>query len=198
MEVKRLVLGALATNTYLLKEGDEVILIDPASKAERLIEEIGDNHLLAILLTHGHFDHIRACDELHDKYNVPVYLMAEDDMLAHDKYQGRDFNLYFYLTCKTVPLKEGKMKIGPFQFEVIHTPGHTEGSVLFKFDNCLFTGDTLFKGSVGRTDLEGGNQNKLNQSLKYIKNLNPNLIIYPGHEDVSVLEDELKYNYYLQ
>lgn len=188
----------MATNTYLLQEGDKAILIDPASKAEKLIDILGDLKLEAILLTHGHFDHIKAVDGLYERYHCPVYLHEKDEVIARDKLSGSEFGLVAYVSCPTVPLQEGKMKIGPFEFEVIFTPGHTEGSAIFVFDDCIFTGDTLFKGSVGRTDLFSGDLRKLKQSLNIFRNFTKDYLIYSGHEDDSTLYYELATNYFLR
>ena len=197
MEIKQFVLGPIATNTYLLTEGKDALLIDPASKPEKLIEILGDLNLIGILLTHGHFDHIKAVDGLYEKYHCPVYLHEDDEILARDKYSGADFGLVSYITCKTEKLIQGKMNIGPFNFEVIFTPGHTEGSVIYVFEDSIFTGDTLFKGSVGRTDLKGGDARKLKDSLRVFKQFNKNYNIYPGHEETTNILDELANNYYL-
>ncbi len=198
MEVKRFVLGPIATNTYLLEEDGKAILIDPASKANKLIEILGDLELVAVLLTHGHFDHIKAVDGLYDRYKCPVYLHEADEIIARDKLSGAEFGLVSYISCPTVPLKEGKMKIGPFEFEVIFTPGHTDGSLIYVFDDIIFTGDTLFKGSVGRTDLFMGDARKLKQSLNIFKNLEKDFRICPGHEEETTLYFELATNYYLR
>ena len=198
MEVKRFVLGPIATNTYLLEEDGKAILIDPASKANKLIEILGDLELVAVLLTHGHFDHIKAVDGLYDRYKCPVYLHEADEIIARDKLSGAEFGLVSYISCPTVPLEEGKMKIGPFEFEVIFTPGHTDGSLIYVFDDIIFTGDTLFKGSVGRTDLFMGDARKLKQSLNIFKNLEKDFRICPGHEEETTLYFELATNYYLR
>lgn len=198
MEIKRFVLGPIQTNTYLLINGNDALLIDPASKSEKLINILGDLNLIGILLTHGHFDHIKAVDGLVEKYKCPVYLNEADEKLARDKYAGDIFGLVAYITCKITPLQEGEMSIGSFDFEVVFTPGHTEGSVIYIFDDAIFSGDTLFKGGCGRTDLKGGNQSKLNASLKIFKNFNRDYLIYPGHDEPSTLYDELKYNFYLR
>ena len=197
MEIKKYVLGPLATNTYMLIEGNDVILIDPASKAEKLIELLGDYNLVAILLTHGHFDHIKAVDGLYEHYHCPVYLHQDDEILARDKYSGKDFGLVSYITCPSNRIEEGKMNIKEFNFEVVYTPGHTEGSVIYVFDEAIFTGDTLFAGSVGRTDLDGGNQSKLNLSLRIFTKFAKDYDIYPGHDSSSKLSIELIYNPYL-
>lgn len=199
MKIKRIIAGAFQTNTYLLEINDEAILIDPASKPEKLIEMLGDKKLIAILLTHGHFDHIKAVDGLYDKYKCPIFLNEEDKELVKDKHAAESFMIS---NCPTISkpltyLKEEKMKIGDFEFEVIFTPGHTKGSVCFKFKEDLFTGDTLFRGSVGRTDLKGGDNSKLKNSLRIIKELDGSLIVHPGHDEQSILDFELVTNPYL-
>lgn len=199
MKIDRFIMGMFATNTYLLTIDNDCILIDPASKADKLIEILGDRHLLAILLTHGHFDHIKAVDELVKKYNCPVYINEKDEYLIRNKEQGLPFGITTsaYVSVPVNHIEEGIKEIGPFKFETIFTPGHTKGSVCYKFDKELFTGDTLFKGSIGRTDLEGGSDKEIKSSLKILKELNDDIIIYPGHEDNSTLLIEKETNPYL-
>lgn len=197
MDIRTLVLGPLQTNTYLLKQGHDVILIDPASKPEKLIGILEGDDLRAILLTHGHFDHIKAVDGLYEHFRCPVYLHPDDEKLARDKSSGSSFGLVSYLSCPTVPLKEGPMRIGPFEFETVFTPGHTKGSVVYVFDDVIFSGDTLFRGSVGRTDLEGGDASQLRASLRWFSSLDRDYRILPGHDGPSTLSEELIYNPYL-
>lgn len=197
MEINRFVLGPIGTNTYLLTKGKDAILIDPASKAEKLIDILGDLNLIGILLTHGHFDHIKAVDGLYEKYKCSVYLHQDDEFLARDKYAGQDFGLVAYITCKSINPNQGVLNIGDFNFEVIYTPGHTPGSVVYKIEDNLFTGDTLFRCSVGRTDLEGGDARRLKESLRYFTSLNGEYNIYPGHDEPSTLSYELANNPYL-
>lgn len=192
-------LGSFGTNTYFIENDTEVILVDPAGKASKIIEMFGDKKLLAILLTHGHFDHIKAVDELYDTYKIPVYINEKDEALCRDKMQCLAFGLPYspVVSCPVVHLKEGKLKISSFEFEVIFTPGHTKGSTCFKIENYLITGDTLFKNSVGRTDLKGGDDRELKASLRIIKELDPELFILPGHEEISTLKEELENNPFL-
>lgn len=198
MIVENYILGPLQTNTYLLQIDNDILLIDPASKAEKLIDIIGNRNLLGILLSHGHFDHIKAVDGLYEKYNCPVYLHKDDEELARDKSSGSMFGLVSYITCPSIHIQEGKNKIGAFEFEVIYTPGHSQGSVIYVFDDCIFSGDTLFKGSIGRSDLKGGNFSKLKQSLQIFKSFDKNYIIYPGHDLSTTLYEELNFNPFLQ
>lgn len=199
MDIKRIVCGMFETNSYMLEDGEYALLVDPASKAEKMIDLLGDKKLIGILLTHGHFDHIKAVDGLFDKYNCPIYLNKLDEELVKDKHAAESFRI---TNCPTVSkpitfLSEGEMNIGPFKFDVIFTPGHTEGSVCYKFENDIFTGDTLFRCSVGRTDLKGGDNSKLKSSLRIIKNISENLIVHPGHEEESSLDYERLNNPYL-
>ena len=198
MKVETYVLGPLQTNTYLLQIDNDVLLVDPASKAEKLIEILGERNLIGILLTHGHFDHIKAVDGLYDKYHCPVYIHKDDEAIARDKSSGSLFGLVSYISCPSIHIQEGINKIGPFEFEVIYTPGHSEGSVIYVFDDCIFTGDTLFKGSIGRTDLKGGSFSTIKQSLQIFKSFDKNYIIYPGHDLSTTLYEELNFNPFLQ
>ena len=198
MKIETYVMGPVSTNTYLLTEGKECILIDPDGKAEKLLDIIGERKLLAILLTHGHFDHIKAVDGLYDHFHCPVYLHEDDEYLARDRYAGKSFGITSFISCPIEKLQEGKMEIGPFSFEVIFTPGHTPGSVIYVFDDAIFSGDTLFKGSIGRTDLEGGNYRIMKQSLDIFRHFTKDYKIYPGHEEATTLSEELLNNYYLK
>ena len=190
-------MGEVMTNTYFLIEGKEAIIIDPACKAEKAISLLEGYELKGILLTHGHFDHLNAVDGLYRKYQVPVFLHKEDEFLARDKYAGAIFGMSAYISCPTMPIKEGKMSIGSFEFETIYTPGHTPGSVIYVFEDDIFTGDTLFHLSVGRTDLVGGNERILRDSLKAFRDFKKDYRIHPGHEAETTLEFELQYNPYL-
>ncbi|MBR2577862.1 MAG: MBL fold metallo-hydrolase, partial [Erysipelotrichaceae bacterium] len=199
MEVMKMVVGMFGTNSYMLTEDDKTILIDPAGKAEKFFGLLEGKKLLAVLLTHGHFDHIKAVDDLYDRYRMPVYIHKEDEELCRDKKQATSFGLPFspVISCPVEYITDGINEIGPFRFVAIPTPGHTQGSCCFLFKECIFTGDTLFKGSVGRTDLKGGNNAKLRSSLRVLSELDPELTVYPGHEDTTTLKEELENNPYM-
>lgn len=199
MEVTRLVCGIFQTNTYILEIDNKIIVVDPACKVDKLLPYLNGKKLLAVLLTHGHFDHIKTCDDLYKMFKVPIYIHEADIEMTKNKGWGRVFGLQAVPTISVplVKLKETKYKIGPFNFEVLFTPGHSKGSVCYLFDDCIFTGDTLFKLACGRSDLEGGDISELKSSLRMLKTLNPSLIVYPGHDEITNLEYEIENNSYL-
>lgn len=199
MEVKRLVCGIFQTNTYILEIDNKIIVVDPACKVDKLLPYLNGKELLAVLLTHGHFDHIKTCDDLYKMFKVPIYIHEADIEMTKNKGWGRVFGLQAVPTISVplVKLKETKYKIGPFNFEVLFTPGHSKGSVCYLFDDCIFTGDTLFKLACGRSDLEDGDISELKSSLRMLKTLNPSLIVYPGHDEITNLEYEIENNSYL-
>lgn len=158
MKIIKFVQGPFQTNSYLLLKNEQAILIDPTGKSTAILKALEGLSLKAILLTHAHFDHIGLVDELMERFNCPCYLHPDDIEIATTiKYN----QLGPYGAIIKHPLNEvyeGSLKIGDFQFEVIHTPGHTPGSLIYVIENHMFSGDTLFKGSIGRTDLYGGDQ----------------------------------------
>ena len=200
LQVETILAGALFTNTYVLTKSNDVIIIDPACKIEKLEPYIKDKNVLAVLLTHGHFDHIKTVDSLYNKYKLPVYIHKDDEYLIRDKNQSVNFGLseVIYVSSPCRYYEEGKLKIGEFEFNVIFTPGHTNGSVCLEIEDSMFTGDTLFRLSVGRTDLEGGNPSKLRNSLKLLSKIEKDLKIYPGHDAQTRLEIEKTENIFLK
>ena len=188
MILKNLQVGFLGTNCYIL--GDEnagqAIVIDPGDEAYTIFNQLkSDNLTLAkILLTHAHPDHTGGAVQLSTLTNAPIFFNQEDKAL--------------FKVDSSSNLSDGEIiPLGSLNIKVIHTPGHTPGSVCFLCDNILFTGDTLFAGSVGRTDLPGGNLNALRKSLSEIKTLPPELQVLPGHGETSKMEWELESNPFL-
>lgn len=173
MNIKRIVVGPLQENCYILEKEDMCIIIDPGDEADKIIENISYSPV-AILITHNHFDHVGALPQLKEKYNVPVY----------------NYN----------NLKEGELSTGNFKLNVIYTPGHTSDSVTFYFneDKIMFTGDFLFKGTIGRTDLSTGNFKEMQKSIRKILAYNDIIKVYPGHGGYSTLGLEKKNNEYLK
>lgn len=174
MNIKRVKVGDLETNCYILTINQNSIIIDPGDEPEKIIANVGNNNVLGILITHSHFDHIGALNELKNKYNTPIYHKAN--------------------------FEEKEYEIGNFKFSVIYTSGHTDDSITiyFKDEKVMFTGDFLFKGTVGRTDLPTGDYERMQESIEKIKKYDKNIKIYPGHGETSKLELEFKNNIYLK
>ncbi|MBQ4343813.1 MAG: MBL fold metallo-hydrolase [Erysipelotrichaceae bacterium] len=196
-KVQQLVLSMMQTNCYLLKEEGHVLIIDPASSTNRILSQLDEQDIVdGILLTHGHFDHIGAADMLKKRLHCPVFVHPLDERLAKDPRIDR-FGTDIALKSQVSYYQEGRMNIGPFELEILHTPGHTDGSVCIGYKHHLFTGDTLFQQSVGRCDLYSGSDSKLKQSLRLLCERHPDTLIYPGHGSTTVLMDELLMNPYL-
>ena len=196
-KVIKLVLSMMQTNCYLIKENGHVLIVDPASSPNRILSNIEENEVVdGILLTHGHFDHIGAADALKKKLKCPIYVHEYDKRLATDVKIDR-FMSDVVVKSEMSFYRDGLNQIGTFELNVLHTPGHTDGSVCIGYKQHLFTGDTLFQCSVGRTDLYSGSDSKLKQSLRMLSELDAETLIYPGHGDCSVLDFELKHNPYL-
>lgn len=200
-------LGLIQTNCYVLSnENGDALIIDPGDEGVRLRKEIDKKRLkpVAILLTHAHFDHIGAVDYIRDHYSIPVYMHKEEaDWLSNPNLNGSGK----YADLPNVSnraadhfIEEGTVSIGPFTFDVKHTPGHSPGSLSFVFDNdrLAIVGDTLFKESIGRTDLIGGDtQTLLNSIHSKLLSLDDDYAIYPGHGPFTFIEDEKDHNPFL-
>lgn len=198
MKIDTLPIGLYDENIYILHDQNKVLIIDPGKHANKIIEKIGkDETVQGILITHGHEDHIGAVDDVYDYYQVPVYIDSKDALLVKTRgtaYTGGCMNiLYSPLQYYTY----GQMQIGDFLITVYSTPGHTSGSVCIRYKNVLFTGDTLFAQSIGRTDFFSGSDEKMAKSLEFLKTLPNDLIIYPGHGPSSTIGHEKVVNYYL-
>jgi len=197
MEIRTLTLGLYQTNTYLVVQNNEAIVIDPVSKPERIQSLLNEKEtIVGICLTHGHFDHIGAVDDLVSLYHCPVFIHQDDFELTQDPKKNYSQTKKIKLKSKIDTYKD-TMKLSSFEFDVLSTPGHTKGSVCLRFGMNLFTGDTLFKGSIGRTDLYSASPQDMKQSLRLLRSLQENYIIYPGHDGITNLFDELKRNPYL-
>lgn len=193
MQMESMELGLYRTNCYLLWETDQAVVIDPGYSAERIIDRISELKLTvcAIVLTHGHFDHVGAVAELKEKYGCPVYLSEQDSLLPKEITNGPIPYTNF--------VRDGDiLRFHDVSFSVILTPGHTPGSVCLRTGNCLFTGDTLFRNSCGRTDLPGGSWKEMKDSLKRLGAIQDNLFVYPGHGDATTLNRERNQNPYLR
>jgi len=189
--------GPLASNMYILSTDSGIFIVDPSVYPDRLKESDIPSKVDYILITHGHFDHINAVDEWSRMYpEAEVYISSDDmDALTDPEKNGSS---YFAEKCnyETVPLS-----IDDLEFDgltVIKTPGHSKGSVCFLFEidgkKIMFTGDTLFAGSCGRTDLPGGNSAQIMSSLRLLSGLDPSIKVFPGHGPSSTIAIELASN----
>lgn len=204
--VRRVTVGALNTNCYIIKEADKraAVVIDPGGDAiliKSVLLEM-DAYAAVILLTHGHFDHILALDELRTAKTTVCMHEADADMLVSSDLMSPSVLGYdpWPFKAPDVLFKKGDRHatVGGFDFEVIHTPGHTEGSVCYLFGDLLFTGDTLFCGGIGRTDFRGGSMEKMNESLALLKRMPGDYAVYPGHDRETTLSEERLHNPYLR
>lgn len=185
MNVNKVRVGYLEENCYFLTKDNDLIIIDPGDEFDKL-NNIIKNHkynLIAILITHAHFDHVGALNELVSTYKVPVYYNNVNNEITYDK---------------LINIEEKEYEINNFNFKVIFTPGHRNDLVTYYFyeDNVMFTGDFLFKESIGRVDLEYASVIDMKKSIDKIKKYDDNITIYPGHGESSTLGHEKKNNYY--
>ena len=198
MLIKDFQLGNIETNCYIVTDENtmECAVIDPGDESNIVLDYLEDNKIKAkaILLTHGHYDHTMAVAAIQEETGCEVYINKKD-----------------ICTPETAnPLKflpQGEVKyygdgdtvtVGNLTFVVMETPGHSAGSVVLRCGNCLFTGDTLFKDSCGRTDFPDGSMGDMLASLKRLYNLEGDFEVYPGHMDSSTLERERRFNYYMR
>ena len=203
IEIKSMTLGMVATNCYLIinKENKEALLVDPADNALRISNVIEENGctLTAILLTHGHFDHIMALNDLKKRYNVPVYAHEEEeDVLKQSSLNLSGSIGQIYTTQADVYVKDGEhLKLAGLDVIVLYTPGHTKGGVCYYFpeEKVLMSGDTLFHCSIGRTDFPTGSMSQLVRSVKEQLFVLPDDVqVYPGHDSVTSIGYEKQYN----
>ena len=195
LNIKTLPLGAYQTNTYLVWEesSPSCVVIDPGYQPETILAEAKNlgKEITAIFLTHGHFDHVGAVKELVANVECPVYLCQEDLSMPAQMTAGPLYYTNLY--------KEGDfVDAAGLSFKVLHTPGHTPGSVCLLCENALFSGDTLFWGSCGRTDLPGGSWSTIRVSLKRLAELPGDYDVYPGHGDATKLSFERNFNPYMR
>lgn len=199
MKISSLSLGLVETNVYFIENDKSVILVDPANDSDLIIKKLNqiNKKLVAILLTHGHFDHIGALDDIIEKYDVPVFMhKSEFDFLTNVNKNGSEkFKQYglpsVISNAKPQPLEEGDANVAGFHFNVLHTPGHSPGSLTFVFNEFAVVGDTLFKQGIGRTDLyKGDHETLVNSILDKLFELDDDLPLFPGHGPYTTVEDE--------
>lgn len=201
MQVHTLTLGAYQTNCYILENGGKCVIIDPGYEPERILSFLKEKGLTldAVLLTHGHFDHVGAVEALVEATGCKLWMHERDW-----SQKPSPITAYFYpiANCDFTEVwfcEEGEViSAAGLDFAVMETPGHTWGSVCYRCGDILFSGDTLFAGSCGRTDLPGGDWDTIQESLHRLATLPENLAVCPGHGEATTLEQERKYNPYVK
>jgi len=194
MLIKTLQVGMLETNCYIVtdEETRKCAIIDPGAESNTILDYIESNKLtpVAVLLTHGHFDHCMVLDTVLEATGAPAYINEKEVGLIGQKamrqVRGND-KLTFY--------SEGDViRVGNLELTVLETPGHSLGSVTLKCKDALFTGDTLFCGDCGRTDLAGGSREQILRSLRRLAELDGDFEVYPGHAESTTLDNERSFN----
>ena len=203
LELQQMVLGPVYTNCYFLKnkETGEALIVDPADSPKRIFQKVEDMGAkpVGILLTHGHFDHIMAVQAVKAEYQIPVYACRQEEaMLAEPTV---NMTAVYGRSCSIKPdvlLDDGQIfEAAGFSIQMFHTPGHTKGSCCYyiKDEGVLFSGDTLFCGSVGRTDFPGGSSAEIVRSLhKLVDTLPEDTEVFPGHDASTTIGYEKRYN----
>lgn len=203
VELQKCILGSVCTNCYFAmnKETKELLIIDPAAAPEKIfdkVEEMGGVPA-GILLTHGHFDHIWAAKEVKEKYNIPIYACRQEEEMLREP--SVNMTGHYGRACSIkadVQLEDLEVfTAAGFSIQMLHTPGHTVGSSCYylKDEGVLFSGDTLFYGSVGRTDFPGGSTAQIVRSLhKLVDSLPEETEVYPGHDASTTIGYEKRYN----
>ena len=203
MKIEKFVLGSMGTNCYLIinDETKELVIIDPATCPDYVVSHVKSNGYIpkAIFLTHAHFDHVMGIDGWVKEFGIPVYLHEEEKKVLEDpelNLSGVFGSSYSYSDVKC--LKDGQeLQIAGFIFKVIHTPGHTCGGCCYYCaeEGVLISGDTLFYQCVGRRDFPTGSMGTLVRSIKEkLFCLPDDVMVYPGHYDLTCIGDEKKYN----
>ncbi|WP_394274045.1 MBL fold metallo-hydrolase [Peptoniphilus lacydonensis] len=206
MEYKiiKLVVGDLQENCFILfDENKDAFIVDPGDSSKNIINVIEKNNLSTkfILLTHGHFDHVGAVAALKEKYNVPIYLSEKDKNFLEkpEEVRASAFGIQIEPAKVDYFVKDkDEIKFSQDIIKVIETPGHTIGSVCYLFKNLLFSGDTLFNGSIGRTDFPESDHNLMMESLKKLKNLDDDIFVLSGHGPESQMNYEKNSNPYFR
>ncbi len=203
LELQKCILGSVYTNCYFLKnkETGEILIVDPASEGKKIEEKVSSmgGKPVGILLTHGHFDHIMAVEEVKARYGIPVYACRSEEQMLKEPSMNMSGCYGGGCSIKADAWLEDleRFEAAGFSVQMLHTPGHTKGSCCYylKEEGMLFSGDTLFYGSVGRTDFPGGSTAEIVRSLhKLVDCLPEETEVFPGHDASTTIGYEKRYN----
>ncbi|MDJ0274170.1 MAG: MBL fold metallo-hydrolase [Nitrososphaerota archaeon] len=197
LDVRTVTVGPLMTNCYVLVSAGEALVVDPGWEVEKILAELSGLRVVGIVATHAHFDHVGAVEELKERLGVE-FLMHRADVPLLDYVE--EFASRFGLRVRRPKpdrfVEDGdELRVGDVKLRVLHTPGHSPGSICLHHDLVLLSGDTLFNGSVGRTDFVGGSFEQLELSIKTkIYTLDDATIVYPGHGPITTVGTEKAFN----
>lgn len=184
--------GSFDQNTYVVTDEKFAVIIDAGANIEDLKTIINERQVLAVLITHIHFDHIYYLESILKEFNCPVYIQSDFSDKFFNSYKNVSYivgeNLTFNIDRDSIKFYQNDLILENFNFQVIETPGHSEDSVCLKIGENLFTGDTVFYGSIGRTDFYDGSNMEIIKSLKTIYNLNFSTA-YPGHGNICTRDE---------
>jgi glyoxylase-like metal-dependent hydrolase (beta-lactamase superfamily II) len=204
IKVKKVKIGIIDQNCYLLYDTDtkQAAIIDPGENPDQIINVIDSENLKPEILinTHGHYDHVSGDNKIRLKYKIPLAIHKDEVEMIADPKKNASFIWGESLVVKDpeILLEDNQdIKLSFTTFKVLSTPGHSKGSICLLCDPYLFTGDTLFAGTIGRTDLWGGDNEIILQSLEKLKNLDFSITVCPGHGSMTTLANELKHNPFL-
>ena len=203
IKIKNIVVSMVSTNCMLIinKETNEALIVDPGYEAKRIsknIQELGCKPV-AILLTHGHFDHVMAVDELRDEYSIPVYLYEDEAKLLGDATLNHSakYGIAYQTKADELLSDNQKLTLAGINIAVLHTAGHTSGSCCYYLpdEEVLISGDTLFYGTVGRTDFETSSTAAMRANIKrLLTDLPEGVQVFPGHGEATSIGHEKRYN----
>lgn len=195
MKIDKLVLGAIDNNTYIVSNGKRGLIVDPSNGFDQIMAAVDGLTVEAILLTHAHWDHVYALAQVKEATGAKIYMHKADLPLLMSSIRRIGEK---YIEPDVLLTGGETLDIIGEQVQVMHTPGHAMGCVCYLIQDCMFCGDTLFKGSIGRTDLETSQPEVMQESLKKFRELDKDYRLYCGHGENSTLAEELAHNPFLQ